>query len=127
MTRHCPNPDCPGLARDGRVGEYVDRIIFCIDCGAPLAAGFPDPDSTDEPALEYNDLRTVFIANSAVQGHLVAGAIEAAGIPVYLKGEMLQGAVGELAADVGQVEVQVPAERMDDARVVTPRFEGPSG
>ena len=38
---------------------------------------------------------------------------------------MLQGAIGELAADVRNVEVQVPLERYDDARAVAMRFEGP--
>jgi hypothetical protein len=123
LSRHCPNPDCSGLVRDGRVAEYVDRMTDCIDCGAQLVAGAPPTES--EPGLEYNDLRTVFIANSVVQGHLVASVLEAAGIPVYIKGEMLQGAVGELAADVSQVEVQVPVERSDLARELVSCFEGP--
>lgn len=122
MSRHCPNPDCAGLARDGRIAEYGDRVEACLDCGTRLLAG-PAPEA--DPALEYHSLRTVFIAENVVQGHLVAGAIEAAGIPVYLKGEMLQGAIGELAADVRNVEVQVPLERYDDARAVAMRFEGP--
>jgi hypothetical protein len=122
VSRHCPNPECLGLARDGRVAEFEDTIETCIDCGTRLLPGEWLPD--EDPALEYNDLRTVFIAENPVQGHLVAGAIEAEGIPVYLKGEMLQGAVGELAPDVRQVEVQVPAERVDRAREIAMRFEG---
>lgn len=122
VTRHCPNPDCAGLARDGRIAEYDDRVASCLDCGGPLLAG-PAPEI--DPALEYNGLRTVFIAENVVQGHLVAGAIEGSGIPVYLKGEMLQGAIGELAADVRNVEVQVPIERFDEARALAMRFEGP--
>jgi hypothetical protein len=99
-------------------------MALCLDCGARLVAGTAETNA--EPGLEYIDLRTVFIANSVVQGHLVAGVLEAAGIPVYIKGEMLQGAVGELAADVSQVEVQVPFERMDFARELASRFEGPT-
>jgi len=124
LTRHCPNPDCPGLARDGIVAEFVDHMSECVDCGERLAFG--PAVSPDDPVLEYNDLRTVFIASSAVQGHLVGGAIESAGIPVYIKGESLQGAVGELAVDVAQVEVQVPVERMDDAREIVVAFESSS-
>lgn len=122
MARHCPNPICAGLARDGCVAEYDDVVEACLDCGSSLLPGeaLPEPD----PAFEYNDLRTVFISDNVVQGHLVAGAVEAEGIPVYLKGEMLQGAIGELAPDVRQVEVQVPMERVDRAREIALRFEG---
>jgi hypothetical protein len=122
LAKHCPNPACAGLARDGVVAEYVDRLIECVDCGARLVAGPPGADP--EPGLEYNDLRTVFIAANGVQAHLVAGAIEAEGIPSYLKGEMLTGAVGELGADTHHVEVQVPAERAEEARTIAMRFEG---
>ncbi len=119
--KHCPNPDCVGLARDGSVGEYVESIDRCLDCDTRLVLGEFQADP--ELGLEYNDLQTVFIAESVVQGHLVAAAIQAEGIPNYLKGEMLQGAVGELAPDVRQVEVQVPAERIEEARRIAERFE----
>ena len=124
MAQHCPNPDCVGLARDGSVAEYNDRLGRCLDCGARLVSGEFQPDR--ELGLEFNDLQTVFIAANVVQGHLVAGSIEAEGIPVYIKGEMLQGAVGELSADVHQVEVQVPVERALHARQIAMRFEGQS-
>jgi hypothetical protein len=122
VARYCPNPDCAGLARDGSIAQFNDTLVDCIDCGERLVPGLPSSDG--DLGLEYNDLRTVFIAENVVQGHLVAGTIEAEGIPVYLKGEMLQGAVGELSADVRQVEVQVPLERVDRARQIAMRFEG---
>jgi hypothetical protein len=122
LAKHCPNPECAGLARDGCVAEYNDWLVDCLDCGTRLVSGTHRPDR--DIGLEYNELRTVFIAASVVQGHLVGGAIEAEGIPVYIKGEMLQGAVGELSADVQQVEVQVPIEREDQARQIAMRFEG---
>ncbi len=121
--KHCPNQECVGLARDGCVAEFDDRLVECLDCGGRLVRGHSFPDR--EPGLEFNDLETVFIAGNAVQGHLVAGSIEAEGIPVYIKGEMLQGAVGELSADVHQVEIQVPVERARGAREIAMRFEGP--
>lgn len=124
MPKHCPNPDCAGLARDGVVAEYVDRLPACIDCGTRLAPGLAPPDP--EIALEYVDLRTIFIAANPVQGHLLAGVLEAEGIPAHLKGEMLPGAVGELPADVLAMEVQVPIERADRAREIAMRFEGPA-
>jgi hypothetical protein len=101
-------------------------MSVCVDCGGRLVAGCAVADPDREPGLEYNDLRTVFIANSVVQGQVVASTIEAAGIPVYVKGEMLQAAVGELAADVGQVEVQVPIDRVERAREIALLFEGPA-
>jgi hypothetical protein len=122
VAKHCPNPDCAGLARDGCVAEYDDRLAECLDCGTRLVTGPSDRDR--ELGLEFNDLQTVFIAASVIQGHIVAGAIESEGIPVYIKGEMLQGAVGELSADVHQVEIQVPVERADGARQIAMRFEG---
>lgn len=122
MARHCPNPLCEGLARDGIVAEYEDSVSTCLDCGTRLIAGVAIAEP-DERALEFNDLRTVFVATGPVQGQLVAGLIEAVGIPVYVKGEALLGAIGELAADVQQVEVQVPFERFDDARLIVDRFE----
>lgn len=118
---HCPNERCPGLARDGVVAEYVDGVERCLDCGVRLIPGPPPP--PPDPAFEYNDLRTVFIASGVAQGQIVAGAIEAAGIPVFVKGAMLEGAIGELPATVAQVELQVPVERVDDALEITRRWE----
>jgi len=121
MTRHCPNEDCPGLARDGIVAEYVDTMEACVDCGARLIPGeaLPEP----PPPLEYNELRTVFIAADVLQGHLARAVLEAEGIPVFLKGEGLRSAVGELPPDVMQVEVQVPFEREEEGRALVARFE----
>ena len=122
MVKHCPNQNCPGLARDGLVAEFVESLSECIDCGTRLVRG-PSHDDPD-PALEYHDLKTVFIAANATEGHIVASVLEAEGIPFYLKGEMLQGGVGELPALDYQVEIQVPIEREDRARELVLRFEG---
>ncbi len=121
MARHCPNPDCGGLDRDGVVPEFVDTVERCLDCGTHLLPGpaLPLPD----PEIEFHDLATVFIASGVTQGQIVAAAIEHEGIPVFVKGELLQGAIGELPPNVGQVEVQVPAERADRAREIARRFE----
>ena len=122
--KHCPNPECAGLERDGVVPEFRDEIARCLDCDTPLLAGMAIPSSSDEADLEFVDWRTVFIAGSAAQGRLVGNSIEAEGIPVYVKGEALQGAVGELPATVVQVEVQAPVERFDEAREIAIWFEG---
>ena len=73
---------------------------------------------------EYSDYRTVFIASDAIQAHLVKGLIESEKIRVYLLGEALAGAVGELPATVMQIEVQVPSEDYLEAREIALRFEG---
>ena len=121
MAKHCPNERCPGLARDGVVAEFVDELERCLDCGCRLIPGeaFPEP----PPELEYNELRTIFIAGDVIHGHLVAGAIEAEGIPVYLKGEPLRSAIGELPPDVMQLEVQVSVVNEERARAIAMRFE----
>ena len=41
--KHCPNPDCGGLAKFKIISEYEDHVTECADCGAPLAGG-PAPD-----------------------------------------------------------------------------------
>ena len=121
MVKHCENQDCTGLARDGTVAEFVDALTECLDCGTELVSG-PAPAEPDL-GLEFNPLKTVFIAGHATHGHVVAAAIESEGIPVYIKGEMLQGAVGELPSLAYQVEIQVPVERADQAREIAIRFE----
>ena len=123
--KHCSNPDCAGLARDGVVAEFRDTVSHCLDCGEPLALG--ERPAAVELATEYVELVTIFIAADFSQGHLVAGAVEAAGIPVFLKGEHLVGAVGELPTTVSQLEVQVPIEREDDAREIAMAWERPAG
>lgn len=107
------------------MAEFVDRIERCLDCGTTTVAG--PREEPEDPALEYNALCTVFIAANPVQGEIVAGALEAAGIPVFVKGGALSGAIGELPATVVQVELQVPLDREDDALAITRRWEGPPG
>ena len=124
--KHCPNPECAGRERDGVVPEFRDEIERCLDCDTSLAAGAAVPPSDDDAGLEYVEWRTVYIAANAAQGRLIGSSIEAEGIPVYVKGEALQGAVGELPATVVQVEVQAPVERFEEAREIAMWFEGQS-
>lgn len=125
MARHCANPDCPGLARDGMAPEFRDHISECADCGSALMAG-PATEDPPEPTRRGAGFRTVFIAADPVQAHLVGDLIASEKIRVYLKGERLVGAIGELPADVGQIEVQVPDEDFEAGRSVVRAFEGPS-
>lgn len=122
--KHCPNPECAGRERDGVVPEFRDEIERCLDCDTALAVGAAAPVSEEDAGLEFVEWKTVFIAANAAQGRLVGNSIEAEGIPVYVKGEALQGAVGELPATVIAVEVQAPVERFEEAREIALWFEG---
>ena len=124
MVKHCPNPECAGLVRDGVVPEYRDTLEVCLDCGSPLAFG--ERPAVTPTVVEFHELVTIFIASDLSQGQVVASAIEAAGIPVFVKGELLQGAVGELPPAVSQVEVQVPIERAESGRKIAMIWEGPA-
>ncbi|MFK7895604.1 MAG: DUF2007 domain-containing protein [Myxococcota bacterium] len=122
--KHCGNLNCPGRARDGVVPEYRDEVARCLDCDEPLSFGLAPDRVVDDPGLEFVEWKTVFIAPNAGIGRLVGNAIEEEGIPVYVKGEALQGAIGELPATVSQVEVQAPVERFEEAREIALWFEG---
>ena len=52
-------------------------------------------------------MKPVYDAASVIDAHLVRHALEAAGIPVFLKGEALAGGMGELPL-FGLVQVCVP-------------------
>jgi len=126
VIRHCANSDCAGLARDGVVAEFRDSVDACLDCGSALVPGERPPPPDPKRELEFLELVTIFIAADLSQRQVVASAMEAAGIPVFVKGELLQGAVGELPPAVGQVEVQVPIERAESAREIAMLWEGPA-
>ncbi len=52
-------------------------------------------------------MRTVYEAANLIDAHLVRHALEGLGIPVFLAGEALAGAMGELPL-FGLIRVQVP-------------------
>lgn len=62
-------------------------------------------------------MRTVYEAAGIIDAHLIRHALEAAGIPVYIKGEALLGGMGELPM-FGLVQVCVPNVAWREARVV---------
>ena len=123
MTKHCADPECPGRIRDGVAPEFRDDVERCLDCGSTLMRGAAPVDPPERP--RFVDLRTVLFASDAVQAHLVRGLIEAEQIRVYLKGEALSSAIGELPATVRQIEVQVAAADFDNARRIVMQFEAP--
>jgi len=62
-------------------------------------------------------MQVVYEAAHLIDAHLVRHALEAAGIPVFLKGEALLGGVGELPP-FGAVQVCVPEAAWPQARAV---------
>lgn len=60
-------------------------------------------------------MRTVYEAANLIDAHLVRHALEGIGIPVFLAGEALAGAMGELPL-FGLIRVQVPDVAWPEAR-----------
>lgn len=61
-------------------------------------------------------------AANIADAHLVRQMLEAEGIPAFIQGEYLQGAVGELPANT-EILVRVSDDRYDDARAVVAEWE----
>ena len=72
-------------------------------------------------------MKVVYEAAHLVDAHLVRHALEAAGIPVFLRGEPLVGGMGELPL-FGVIAVCVPSVVWPEARAIVERLplNGPS-
>ncbi len=62
-------------------------------------------------------MRTVYDAANVIDAHLVRQALEAEGIPAFVRGEALTGGIGELGV-FGLVAVMVPEAVWPQARDV---------
>ena len=62
-------------------------------------------------------MRIVYEAENIIDAHLVKGLLESAGIPAFVRGEYLTGALGDLPV-MGLVAVSVPESRWPEADVV---------
>jgi len=62
-------------------------------------------------------MRVVYEAAHVIDAHLVRHALEAAGLPAFIRGEALLGALGELGV-YGLVAVCVPESCWPEARAV---------
>lgn len=94
---------------------------MCSDCDTPLQLG--EPPEPPDPSPSYRELVTIYQAANPVQANLIRAVLEADGIVVHLKGEMLTGAIGELPANFAYVEVQVPPESVTRARELALQVE----
>lgn len=68
-------------------------------------------------------MKTVFRTDSNVEGHLALHQLQNAGIKAEIVGDMLQGAVGEIAA-IGNVRILVDEKDVDAAKDVLAEWEG---
>lgn len=62
-------------------------------------------------------MRNVYDAQNLIDAHLVKQALEAAGIPAFVRGEALTGGIGELGV-FGLVGVMVPDLAWPQAREI---------
>lgn len=62
-------------------------------------------------------MQTVYEAANVIDAHLVRQALEAEGIPAYVRGEALAGGIGELGV-FGLVAVMVPEAAWPAARAL---------
>ncbi len=62
-------------------------------------------------------MRTVYEAANLIDAHLVRQALEAEGIPAFIRGEALTGGMGELGV-FGLVAVMVPEAAWTEARLL---------
>lgn len=66
-------------------------------------------------------MRVVYEAQHVIDAHLVRHALEAAGVPTFVRGEALLGGLGELGI-FGLVQVCVPEAAWPEARAVVEAF-----
>lgn len=67
-------------------------------------------------------MQIVHRAANPSEAHLLRQLMEAEGIPAFVQGEFLQGAVGELPANT-EVLLHVPDEHVDAARAIVEDWE----
>lgn len=67
-------------------------------------------------------MQIAYRAANLSDAHLLRQLMEAEGIPAFVQGEFLQGAVGELPANT-EVFVRVPDEHVEAARAVVEDWE----
>ena len=69
-------------------------------------------------------MRVVYEAQHVIDAHLVRHALEAAGVPTFVRGEALLGGLGELGI-FGLVQVCVPEAAWPEARAIVEAFTRP--
>ncbi len=140
--KHCPNPDCRGLAKFGFVSEYNDSATECGDCQAALLHGpapapvdseplcepepVPEPEPNNEPEDRPDpdpnlELVPILVARDQAQLILIEEALDMAGIPYMAKGDHIQDLFGFGRITIvnpvsGPVEIYVTSKDVDVAQ-----------
>ena len=122
--KHCPNPECGGIAKFKIISEFNDSAETCSDCGTSLVQGpAPRPGELgDRPAPDPNiELVPLLMASDKAQLIFIEEALDMAGIPYMAKGEEIQDLFGfgrMVAVNplTGPVEIYVTSTDADAAR-----------
>lgn len=99
--------------------EYRDGVTICSDCDLALT---PDPPEIEpEPRAEWLDLVTVIATSDPALLPVLRSLLVSAGIPCFARGELLQEFLGwgrMMGTNLitGPVQLQVPRERLEEAR-----------
>ena len=122
--KHCPNPDCGGIAKFKIVSEFNDTATICADCETPLVDG-PAPRPEDlggrpEPDPDM-ELVPILAVREETKLILIEGVLEQAEIPYLAKGEQIQDLFGFgrlviVNPITGPVEIYVSSENAAEAR-----------
>lgn len=95
--KHCPNPECGGIAKFKTVSEFNDSATVCSDCQTPLVAGpAPSPDDLVDRPEPTPDAELVPLMEVLDQSQLILieEALDMAQIPYMAKGENIQDLFG---------------------------------
>ena len=95
--------------------EYTDDVKECPDCHKKLVAQLPTPDV--DPDIQWIALHSL---PGIVYAEMAKVAIENAGIPCYLKQDVITGALGSKGAGAVGAEVIlfVPEEHKEKAEKI---------
>ncbi|UCG77952.1 MAG: DUF2007 domain-containing protein [Nitrospirota bacterium] len=115
--KYCDNPDCPYFIRVNKYAEYFDEIDKCSDCGSELKHG-ERPEVEDIIHDEKEALVNIAGYRDLQDAYLAKGILESEGITVFLKNEHTIGVQWLYSNALGGVQLAVPKEQADDARII---------
>ena len=111
---------CPNCGQ-----EYREGVETCAECGTALVAEAPagedEEDAEAGPEAEWRDLAAVLVSIDIAELTVARSMLEAAGIPVFARGDTLQeffgfGRLNGGVSAIGPVRLEVPSEREAEAR-----------
>ncbi len=122
--KHCPNPECGGIAKFKIVSEFNDTATICSDCQTLLVDGpAPRPeDLPDRPSPEPDmELVPILQVREETKLILIEARLEEAKIPYMAKGEQIQDLFGFGRLTVvnpitGPVVIYVTSDHAEEAR-----------